>query len=68
MTDPHCKTCAGTDWVCEAHADRPWDAGEKSCGCGAPGMPCPACDDPAEERPDLPADFNVTLDDKGPRH
>jgi hypothetical protein len=37
-----CSRCRDTYWVCEAHDHRPRD-GEHACGCGAPGMPCPAC-------------------------
>lgn len=40
-----CRNCAGGGWVCENHADRPWDgtsSDEMACGCGA-GMPCGVC-------------------------
>ena len=40
-----CKVCGGAEWVCENHADKPWDgisASEDACGCGA-GMPCRLC-------------------------
>ncbi len=37
-----CKRCRGTGWVCESHADKPWN-GSKACGCGGAGMPCPQC-------------------------
>jgi hypothetical protein len=37
-----CGKCDGTGWICEAHHRRPW-AGPKACGCGAPGLPCIAC-------------------------
>jgi hypothetical protein len=38
-----CPACGDIGWVCEAHADRPWDDHPNACGCGEPGMPCPAC-------------------------
>lgn len=40
-----CRNCAGNEWVCENHLDRPWDgtsADPAACGCGA-GAPCPVC-------------------------
>jgi hypothetical protein len=37
-----CNRCGGCRWVCEAHPDRAW-IGDGLCQCGAPGMPCPAC-------------------------
>jgi hypothetical protein len=40
-----CRNCAGEEWVCENHPDRPWDGmsnREDACGCGA-GAPCPVC-------------------------
>ncbi len=44
--DPsRCRVCGGGAWVCENHADRPWDGvstRDDACGCGA-GMPCGAC-------------------------
>ncbi len=40
-----CKNCDDTGWVCENHADKPWE-GESgrndACSCGA-GMPCNEC-------------------------
>ena len=42
MTEGFCKNCDGQGWVCENHADRPWDGvsnREDACGCGA-GAPC----------------------------
>ena len=57
-----CARCRDTYWVCETHDDRPRD-GEQACGCGGAGMPCPACNVPADgERPRLPAGFTPTLD------
>ena len=35
----HCNDCR---WVCEVHTDRPWLL-DNACTCGAPGMPCQAC-------------------------
>jgi hypothetical protein len=53
-----CTRCCDTYWVCEAHDDRPWD-GEKACGCGAPGMPCPSCNASSPDNPPrLPAGFH----------
>src|ERR1700736_4703061 len=50
-----CMRCFGCRWVCEAHPHMAWE-GEYACGCGAPGMPCPACNKPAEgEMPRMPA-------------
>lgn len=40
-----CRNCDGGNWVCENHADHPWDGTsnrEDACGCGA-GAPCPVC-------------------------
>jgi hypothetical protein len=37
-----CDRCDSTGWICEAHRRKPWD-GPKSCGCGAAGLPCIAC-------------------------
>lgn len=49
-SDPNCKRCDGTGWVCENHPSVPW-AGltkEPMCrsgveGCGGAGDPCPDC-------------------------
>jgi len=40
-----CLNCGGEGWVCENHADRPWDGTsnrDDACDCGA-GMPCGVC-------------------------
>lgn len=40
-----CRTCAGTEWVCENHRDRPWKGltdHADACECGA-GAPCGSC-------------------------
>jgi hypothetical protein len=61
-----CARCQDTFWVCERHDDRPWD-GEKACGCGAPGMPCPSCNvSNPDNPPRLPAGFqhDESLDDE----
>ena len=42
-----CTVCQDTFWVCESHPAMPWD-GPAACGCGAAGVPCPACNVPAE--------------------
>lgn len=42
----NCRVCDGTGWVCENHADRPWDglsASDESCRCGGAGAPCRVC-------------------------
>jgi hypothetical protein len=58
-----CQSCQDTGHVCEEHPDRLWggmccDAAGRgaaaacehgACGCGAPGMPCPACCSPVPE-------------------
>jgi hypothetical protein len=63
-----CPNCGDTGWVCEAHAERPWDDHPGACQCGEPGMPCPLCDEPTDrERPRMPRGFTPTFDrDKGP--
>jgi hypothetical protein len=48
--------CQDSFWVCEDHPAKPWD-GPSACGCGGAGMPCPACNQTADERPRLPAGF-----------
>jgi hypothetical protein len=64
-----CKTCEDTRWVCQAHADRPWNNHPNACRCGEPGTPCPDCNEPAPgERPGagLPTGFTPRADrDKG---
>lgn len=50
-----CKICQDTGWVCEAHPEKPW-TGTRSCGCGAPGMPCPRCS--PEVAWDKPPDYS----------
>lgn len=45
LQKPVCECCQDELWVCENHADKPWN--EKmpgGCKCGA-GMPCPACNE-----------------------
>jgi hypothetical protein len=63
-----CTTCQGARWVCEAHADRPWNDHPNACRYGEPGMPCLLCNAPQEgERPALPTDFTPHFEiDKGP--
>ena len=43
-----CPTCHGERWVCENHADQPWN--DEGCMCGA-GMPCPVCNPCTREIP-----------------
>ena len=45
MRTDDCDNCDRTAWVCENHADRPWDGEsgrDDACGCGA-GALCPVC-------------------------
>jgi hypothetical protein len=37
-----CPVCKGERWVCENHADKPWNKTDDGCECGA-GMPCEMC-------------------------
>ena len=62
-----CPACGDTGWVREAHADRPCDDHPDACTCGAAGMPCLVCNQPADgERPRMPRGFTPTIDrDKG---
>jgi len=60
-----CMVCQDSFWVCEDHPAKPWD-GPPACGCGGAGMPCPACNQTADERPRLPAGFSPTLDADDP--
>jgi hypothetical protein len=49
-----CARCDNGRWVCENHPDRPW-LGDRACGCGGAGAPCPVCNrtDPGDPD-DLP--------------
>jgi hypothetical protein len=52
-----CARCDNSRWVCEALPDRPW-LGPRECGCGAPGVPCPACNHADEDHgPQMPEGF-----------
>lgn len=63
-----CFRCDGSGWVCEGHPDLPWE-GPRACGCGAPGDPCPECNELAGETPRLPAGTRTVFDkDGGWRH
>ena len=60
-----CTRCRDIGWVCEMHDDLPWD-GEHECGCGAAGIPCPACNPSDKDHPPrLPKGFqrDDSLDD-----
>jgi hypothetical protein len=46
-----CGRCDDCRWVCENHTDRPW-LGERICGCGGAGAPCPICN--ASNEPTAP--------------
>jgi hypothetical protein len=42
----YCTNCRDGLWVCENHADRPWEGvsnSDNACDCGGAGMPCPVC-------------------------
>src|SRR5204862_5191865 len=43
--------CDNTRWVCEHHLDRPF-LGERACGCGGAGAPCPNCNKADPTDPD----------------
>jgi hypothetical protein len=54
-----CETCAGTGWVCENHADKPWLKPPAGCVCGA-GAPCPRCNTfPAESTSEVSEQFET---------
>jgi hypothetical protein len=64
-----CPVCNNTGWVCENYPDRPYELFSERADarhCGGAGMPCLACN--TGDPPDLPPDFKVTIDDKGPRN
>jgi hypothetical protein len=68
MTDVICPQCEDGGWVCEEHPGRPWQ-GEHACTCGAPGMPCPRCNTPAEgQTPRMPDGFQTEFDKEGWRN
>jgi hypothetical protein len=63
-----CWRCDGCLWVCESHPERPWE-GDRACGCGAAGAPCPICNpSDGEKPPRMPSGFKVAVDKKGWRH
>jgi hypothetical protein len=43
-----CPACGDTGWVCEDHADRPWNDHPNACRCGGAGMPCLVCNQPKD--------------------
>jgi hypothetical protein len=59
-----CVRCDNCRFVREVHPDRPWE-GPRTCGCVAPGDPCPVCNrmnaDGEPELPKLPEDFVVDI-------
>jgi hypothetical protein len=57
-----CARCDNCRFVCEAHPEKPWD-GPRTCGCGAPGEPCPVRNNRSDEdtEPELPDDFSVDI-------
>jgi hypothetical protein len=61
-TCAHCDDCG---WVCEEHPGRPWE-GQHGCGCGAAGMPCLICNQPADGKPpQMPEGFKTDVDKDG---
>lgn len=55
-----CGRCGSTGWLCEAHPDKQWE-GAQCCGCGAPGVPCPVCNDFGDGMPRPPAGLQVEI-------
>lgn len=63
VPDFRCQPCQDTGYVCEEHPDRLWGpecceaaafgtvavCEHGACGCGQPGMPCPACCSPVPQ-------------------
>jgi hypothetical protein len=62
-----CPRCDGCHWVCENHPEKPWE-GERACTCGGAGMPCPACNRPAETGEFLKLPRGFVDDDDITRH
>jgi hypothetical protein len=64
-----CRRCNDARWVCEEHDHQSWSGHLEATGCYGPGMPCPACNEPAPgERPHM-GDFSARIDaDRGPVH
>lgn len=58
-----CSVCGGCHWVCENHPTIPWD-GEKACGCGGAGEPCPRCNKVDRGNPPKMPDGFRTVRDK----
>lgn len=46
----NCRRCRDAKWVCERHPLSPYPHGD----CSYPGKPCPDCQPPGDERPELP--------------
>jgi hypothetical protein len=46
-----------------AHPDKPWD-GPRACGCGAPGDPCPVCNNRIDENNELELSEDFIVDIK----
>lgn len=49
----NCPVCAGKGWVCEEHADKPW----QHDGCGDAGEPCVCNGGGLRHDRDFPPDF-----------
>jgi hypothetical protein len=65
MNCPQCEDCG---WICEEHPGRPWE-GPHTCTCGAAGIPCPTCNQPAQgEMPRMPEGFRTEVDKDGWRN
>ena len=58
-----CTVCQDTFWVCESSSGDAVGVARPPAAAAAAGVPCPACNVPAEgERPRLPSGFTPTLD------
>jgi hypothetical protein len=61
-----CAVCNDEGWVCENHADKPWNA--SGCECGA-GMPCRECNPSDRDTPPrMPPGSKTIFDKDGWRH
>jgi hypothetical protein len=63
-----CALCRDTFWICENHPTQPWE-GERACGCGGAGAPCPMCNSSEHSAtPRMPDGFKTEVDKDGWRH
>lgn len=62
---PECKNCDSSGWVCEDHADVPWNYGDPEC-CGGAGAPCPVCNDCSDGKtPRMMPGLRIMCDGRG---